>query len=355
MKRFPHLGLVVPSFLLLALPAVAGERIWSSAAVPAVIEEEDPNAVELGVKFCARISGTLNAIHFYKGPRNTGPHTARLWFPTGTPGNFVLAAQQEVSTSATGWITVPFADPVHINEGNTYLASYHTPSGYYSVDENYFYPGAAASTWLRTFLDGVEGGNGVYRYGPLTHTAPSDSFRSSNYWVDVDFTPGPLFNHTLLEPCSRPETRVADDTSAVELGIRFTPHVAGTLRGVRFFRGATTPWINYPIHLWKDDGTLLASGVIPVSQNPNNGWVVGYFSTPVTVTPGEVYVASYHAPNGGYSYTLGEMASGIWSQGGQLHSLPDGGVFAYGPSGSFPSQTLASTNYYVDVVFAPTP
>ena len=355
MKRFLPRGLVVPSFILLSLPAVAGERIWNNSAVPAVIEEEDPNAVELGVKFCARISGTLNAIHFYRGPRNTGPHTVRLWFPNITPGSFILAAEQSVSTSATGWVTVPFSSPVHIMEGRTYLASYHTPSGYYSVDENYFYPGSAASTWLQTFLDGVEGGNGVYRYGPLSSTAPSDSFRSSNYWVDVDFTKGFFFNHTLLNPCSRPAERVSTDTSAVELGVRFTPHVAGTIRSIRFFRGATSPWINYPIHLWKDDGTLLASGTIPVSQNPNSGWVEGTFPTPVPVEPDAVYVASYHAQSGGYSHTPNDMASGIWSLGENLHALPDGGVFAYGPSGTFPNQTFSSTNYFVDVVFVPNP
>ena len=39
----------------------------------------------------------------------------------------------------------------------------------------------------------------------------------------------------------------------------------------------------------------------PPSQRDRRGLAAGVFATPVAVTAGTIYVASYHAPNGGYS------------------------------------------------------
>jgi hypothetical protein len=48
------------------------------------------------------------------------------------------------------------------------------------------------------------------------------------------------------------------------------------------------------------------------------------------------------------------------SASGDLHALPSGvdggnGVFAYGPTTAFPTQTFFDANYWVDVVFRPAP
>ena len=70
----------------------------------------------------------------------------------------------------------------------------------------------------------------------------------------------------------------------------------------------------------------------------------------------ETYVVSYFAPHGEYAFDANYFAnSGVTN--GPLHALansedPGGnGVFHYGNTSSFPSQTFNAANYWVDVVF----
>src|SRR5262249_48166290 len=85
------------------------------------------------------------------------------------------------------------------------------------------------------------------------------------------------------------------------------------------------------------------------------GWQRATFAAPVAITAGTTYVASYFAPNGHYSVNFNYFgAAGVDSP--PLHLLRDGldgsnGIFAYGPSGTFPTTTFQSSNYWVDVVF----
>ncbi|HYH77963.1 MAG TPA: DUF4082 domain-containing protein, partial [Arthrobacter sp.] len=66
-----------------------------------------------------------------------------------------------------------------------YVVSYYAPVGSYSSTRDYF-NSAADSPPLHGLASGVDGANGVYRYGS-TVGFPTDSFRSTNYWVDVVF------------------------------------------------------------------------------------------------------------------------------------------------------------------------
>ncbi|WP_037938184.1 DUF4082 domain-containing protein, partial [Streptosporangium roseum] len=65
--------------------------------------------------------------------------------------------------------------------------SYHTTSGYYSVTRPYFTTQYTNGP-LTALANGAGGGNGVYKYGP-TNSFPTDTYKASNYWVDVVFTP----------------------------------------------------------------------------------------------------------------------------------------------------------------------
>ena len=78
------------------------------------------------------------------------------------------------------------------------------------------------------------------------------------------------------------------------------------------------------------------------------------FPSPVPVNANTTYVASYHAPNGGYSRTVGYFVNPFARY--PLLALGGGnGVYAYGPAGTFPSNTFGSTNYFVDVIFTTAP
>jgi Domain of unknown function (DUF4082) len=88
------------------------------------------------------------------------------------------------------------------------------------------------------------------------------------------------------------------------------------------------------------------------------GWQEADFATPIAVTAGDTYIASYLAPSGGYSEDDQELASGLTN--GPLEALPSGssggnGVYAYTHSVEIPTNTYNSANYWVDVVFTETP
>ena len=73
------------------------------------------------------------------------------------------------------------------------------------------------------------------------------------------------------------------------------------------------------------------------------------------MTAGTTYVASYFAPDGGYSYTAGGLASAVTN--GPLTApasssvSPGNGVYNYGSSPSFPNSSYNAANYWVDVDF----
>src|SRR5439155_5328768 len=79
--------------------------------------------------------------------------------------------------------------PVSITAGTTYVASYHTNVGHYSVDPNYFGTHGVDSPPLHALANGVDGPNGVFIY-TSSSVFPTDTFSSSNYWVDVVLTTG---------------------------------------------------------------------------------------------------------------------------------------------------------------------
>jgi hypothetical protein len=162
--------------------AAGSYTIWNNSTVPAIITDNDPNAVELGLKFRSDVDGYVTGIRFYKGPWNTGTHVGNLWSGTGQ----LLATVTFTSETASGWQQAGFSTPVGITADTTYVASYHTNVGYYSTDINYFAASGFDSPPLHALANEVDGGNGVYRYG-ATSAFPNQTWNSSNYWVDVVF------------------------------------------------------------------------------------------------------------------------------------------------------------------------
>jgi hypothetical protein len=158
--------------------------IWSQSTVPGIVDSNDGNAYELGVKFRSDTDGLITGIRFYKSSANTGLHVAHLWTSTGT----LLAAANFANESASGWQEVSFASPVAVTAGATYVASYWTPNGRYSINGGYFGSGGTTAGPLRA-LGNAESPNGVYRAGASGF--PADSWNASNYWVDVVFTTQP--------------------------------------------------------------------------------------------------------------------------------------------------------------------
>ncbi|WP_018614591.1 DUF4082 domain-containing protein [Segetibacter koreensis] len=167
------------------------QSIWGASGTPQNPNDNDGQSIEIGVKFRASQSGTITGIRFYKGSGNTGTHTGNLWSSAGTK----LASATFSSETASGWQEVRFTTPVTITANTTYVASYFSTSGVYASTDNFFATSSVTSGSLTALQAGVDGSNGVYKLG--TSGFPSQSYSSSNYWVDVLFKPGGSYTFNL--------------------------------------------------------------------------------------------------------------------------------------------------------------
>jgi Domain of unknown function (DUF4082)/Fibronectin type III domain/Bacterial Ig domain len=143
------------------------------------------------------------------------------------------------------------------------------------------------------------------------------------------------------------------DGSSVELGVKFTASVNGSILGIRFYKAPTNTG-THAGHLWSTNGTLLAGASF--TNETSSGWQQVYFPTPVPITAGTTYVASYFAPNGHYPFTGQGFSSSVANPPLQAlaNTTSPNGVYVYtGSSGTFPNNTYNANNYWVDVIFSP--
>ncbi len=144
--------------------------------------DSEAAALELGVKFRADIAGSITGLRFYKYAQNTGTHVGNLWTTSGTR----LGTVTFTNETASGWQQATFATPIAITANTTYVASYHTNTGFYAATSPGFTT-AVDNGPLHALASGSSGGNGVYRAG-TTSALPNLTWNASNYWVDVVFT-----------------------------------------------------------------------------------------------------------------------------------------------------------------------
>ena len=444
---------------------VTSLTLFGLGATPSVAASGDTSAINVGVRFYSDISGYITGIRFYKGPGNDGTHIGYLFTSTGT----LLASVTFTDETTSGWQEADFSTPVAVTAGTTYVASYYAPDGNIAYDLDYFALSGVNSGPLHVGLDLPTNPASVYVYG-AAGIFPTSTYASTNYWVDVVFSPtatltprvtsvsptpnasgvasntvitaqfnepiqagtlsflltdssgsivpatvsydgstytatltptAPLnfaatytatlsgatdqsgvtmplpvswsFNtsfqsgsvYTLWSNSAEPAVTSVNDTTPIEVGVQFQSSVTGTITGIRFYDGDSASLdasgdtgITYVAHLWTSTGELLATANYTLNDDSNLGWQQVNFATPVTISANTVYVASYYAPEGGYSDSVGYFTnSGLDS--GPLHALSspeaqsdgfDGnGVFVYG-SDSFPTESYAGSNYWVDVV-----
>jgi hypothetical protein len=148
-----------------------------------------------------------------------------------------------------------------------------------------------------------------------------------------------------------PATPDTGDATAVELGVKFSSDVDGKVTGVRYYKSAA----NIGIHigsLWSTTGTRLAQALF--ANETTSGWQTAEFSTPVTVTAGTTYIASYYAPNGHYSAQGAGLAAAVVNAPlrAPANATTPNGVYMYAPTSSFPANSFNASNYYVDALFA---
>lgn len=155
-----------------------GDRVPGTA-----VHSDDTRAVEVGVRFRSNVSGTIEALRFYRGTGNANGYVAHLWSNTGT-----LLAQVPVKDGRIpGWQEAPLPTPISITAGTVYVVSYFTSNGLFARDVSGL-TNAVVSGNLTAPGSASVGGNGVYVY-TSSGGFPSSSYKDANYWVDVRFKP----------------------------------------------------------------------------------------------------------------------------------------------------------------------
>jgi hypothetical protein len=139
----------------------------------------------------------------------------------------------------------------------------------------------------------------------------------------------------------------ASDTTANNLGVKFQASKSGKIIGVRFYKESDNTGTHTGT-LWSATGTQLATGTF--SNETASGWQELDFTSPVAITAGTTYVASYHTNTGHYAATLNGLASAVTN--GPLTALASGGVYTYNSRNVFPTHTYSASNYWVDVVYS---
>jgi hypothetical protein len=450
----PGISVTVIPGATLSLFNPAATSPYGNGNAPALVGpvEHDNSSLELGIQFQTAAAGTVTGIRFYKNPWNTGTHVGNLWSATGT----LLGSATFTNETAFGWQQANLQTPVTLTPGTTYIVSYHSAAGNYSIDGSNMPGYFSAPRTSGPLKAPVNGGNSVYAYG-ASSVFPSNFGGLTNYWVDVvfarsggagnlpptannvsgfvatmntsltipaasilandldpngytlsisgvsnptngtvslssdfqtvTFTPTPSypspnytgtasFNYTisngnggtatglvsltvtvptsnLFSATSTPGTITVNDAGGVELGVKFQATSSGKVIGIRFYKGPQNTGTHVG-NLWSSAGALLAT--VTFTNETASGWQQATFSNPVTLTQGATYVVSYHS-NGFYSadgnYFANALTNGPLTAPSSAASGGNG-VYAYGSSSVFPTNSYNASNYWVDVAFAAT-
>ncbi|MCJ0874387.1 DUF4082 domain-containing protein [Streptomyces sp. AP-93] len=200
-------------------------------------------------------------------------------------------------------------------------------------------------------------GSWSYKWTPTTPGSAQIKVRAVDDSVNigatttVPLTVGPQECPCTVWPAAAvPGTVNAGDGSAVELGVKIRSSVPGSISGVRFYKSPANTG-THTGSLWSSSGQRLATGTF--TNETASGWQQLNFSSPIPVKANTTYIASYFAPNGGYSFdtTFASAGAGL-APFTALKSGTDGGngVYRYSGTGGFPSTASSGSNYWVDAV-----
>jgi hypothetical protein len=140
------------------------------------------------------VVGTISGVRFYRGHGNNSGYTVKLFSASGSLLKSATTAKDTCSVPC--WEQVNFISPVSIADNTTYVVAYYTSNGDYADDEN-----ALTNGHMNSPLAAPPNG-GVYTY---SKNFPNQSWHSSNYYVDVLFTPT---NRTLMLSFSSPNPSI---------------------------------------------------------------------------------------------------------------------------------------------------
>ncbi|MFC7669067.1 DUF4082 domain-containing protein [Hymenobacter humi] len=288
-------------------------------------------------------SGTdgVNGVYKYGGGFPNGGNTANYWVDVLFAENTAAGKQTYTLTSIT--------DANACNATNTSLSSVEVT------------PGTGPAGTLAA-SGAVQAGQDIN----LTFTASAGTSPFSlviNGTTYPNVTSGTPFNTgvkastsgttSIWSSTTVPATVNTNDSSPIEVGVKFRAAVDGQVMGIRFYKGSENTGTHVG-SLWSSTGTKLATATF--SNETASGWQEVRFDAPVDIKAGTLYVASYSAPIGKYSSNGSYFTTAVTN--GPLTAVQSGGadgsngVYNASGPGAFPTSSFNSSNYWVDVVFA---
>lgn len=161
--------------------------IWPDPVTPTLPYYDNPIPIEVGLKFRSDVVGYVTGVRFFKYAGATGTHIGRLWAMDGSK----LAEVTFTGETDSGWQEATFPAPIAIEADTTYIISYYVADGNRRFSDSQYYFDNPETTKdnppLHALADGVDGPNGVFSESDAFF---DQSFRASNYWVDLIFDPG---------------------------------------------------------------------------------------------------------------------------------------------------------------------
>ena len=166
----------------------------------------DNTTYELGMTFRPNQAGSITELKYFRAAadaNDTDVRLGRLW--RRSDGALLATVTFTSSPGQSGWQAAALSAPLAVTAGTDYVVSYITDNNYIStpnffspanevafdgIDDNAFTDpfGILSAPQSTVVAGGGTGGNGVFRVGSGL-TIPNETFRASNYWVDVTFAP----------------------------------------------------------------------------------------------------------------------------------------------------------------------
>jgi hypothetical protein len=311
----------------------------------ASLTPNDP--LDAGTSYLARLATTI------RSDDGTAMGSPYAWsFATVPPGPPQVIATSPVSggvdVSQVGGVTATFSEPMNaatLQSGGLIL---NGPSGAVPATITYDNPTrtatltpssplAASTAYTAQVTTAAQSAKGIAIAAPVswgftTSACPCRLYGAGN--PGIDFT--------------GISTRNGRDPAfqwSLELGVKVRVDQPARLDAIRFWKDADETG-THTGRVWTAGGTLL--GTASFTGESASGWQEATLSTPVNLVAGQTYVVSVGI-NAYFSQTRYALSSAIVS--GPLRTVADGQNGVYGDAaGAFPSQSYASSSYFVDPV-----
>ena len=165
--------------------------LWDEQAVDAT-SYNDATPINFGVTFRSDVDGYVTGVKFFNPEfgNQSGNDVGKLWACNSADcflgsGGTELASATFAADGSEGWKTARFSTPVHISPSTFYIVSYYATAGRYKASPFYF-----SNDYHNAPLHALKSSttqNGSFN--PSGSGFPSNTFNSTNYWVDVEFQP----------------------------------------------------------------------------------------------------------------------------------------------------------------------